>query len=167
MKASLWVLLLDLCLMSCSFSSFSSTKEHLVYDEEIVAQLPDYQPFGGDSFSFVVFDREFDLYKLAEESVSHIKKDGENIEYDKASQAYRIFRSKNSWTLNRLNEKQGKFIPIAFIASCRKTFGTETILCTFKKNLNGKGYQYTLDNANTHLADEILKVLPRLSGNNR
>lgn len=163
MKSIILSALIGVPLLSCGFDSHSAVNECLVYDLELREIVPNYQSYGGDSFSFLIFDDAFDLKNLAEESISHIRKNSENIEFDESLGLYKIFRSPNSWTLNAFDEIDGEYRPGKFIASCRKSFGLGDVICTYKKNYKGKGYQYALDEGNAFLADKILAALPILA----
>lgn len=152
----------SLVLIACGGSSKAQTTEHLIYDRDLKQLVPKYKEFGGDSFSVVVFDKAINLHQLAVENLSHLKSDSSNIEFDQEFEAYRIYRSKHSWTVSILRQVDDVYEPIEHLASCRKSFGTADTICTFKFNLGGKGYQFALDSANLSLSKDVLEAIPIL-----
>lgn len=163
MKSCYYFFTALITLSSCSFDSKGEPKKYLVLDSQIKDIVPKYQPFGGDSFSYLVFESVFDLKAISVENATHIKTDGSNVEYQKDSDTYKIFRSENSWTNNKLAKNGDEYIPNRHLTSCRKSFGTGEVLCVFKLNSDNKGYQFTLDEKNMELADEIFVALQILT----
>lgn len=163
MKAIAKFILISICI---KFSIQANSQDSfLIYDAQLSSVVNEYRAFGGDSFSYLVYPTPFDLVSLAAENVTHIRKDYSNIHFDETTKAYKIFRSKHSWTLNRLKFEAGVYKPIEFVASCRKSFGTDETLCNYKKNINGLGFQFTLDSNNMHLAEDVLVGLYKITTN--
>ncbi len=142
--------------LSAISNSIRSQELIVVYDQQLTSVVSEYKNYGGDSFSFLVFPEEFNLSELANESLSHLKEDHSNIQYDESFEAFKIFRSKHSWTLNKLVLVQGQYQPVSYIASCRLSFGTGDTICTFKNNVHGLGFQFSLDSANMNIHDKVL-----------
>lgn len=160
-------ILFSLVMIACGDISQAQVTEHLMYDRDLKKLVPKYKEFGGNSFSVVVFDKTINLHQLALENLSHLKSDSSNIEYDLEFGAYRIYRSKHSWTVSFLEKADDVYEPIEHLASCRKSFGTGDTICTFKYNLGSKGYQFALDSANLSLSKEILRAIPTLIDEDR
>ncbi|WP_046005438.1 hypothetical protein [Pseudoalteromonas rubra] len=143
----------------------AGVKEFLVYDEDIKKLLVQYRKYGGDSTSILLYDKEFDLHSLAKENFTHIKADLSNLEpISHGKSLYRVYRNKNSWTLNEFIVKEFLVEPLKYIASCVKGYGNGRVYCTFRLNFQGKGYQFTLLGEDIILANELVKVLPKLIG---
>ncbi len=126
----------------------------LVIDEEDVKRnIPEYQiaARGSRKLSLVVYQGPVDIKGISDSVLSGYSSDKVRFGPDKYSQNKRYYRSADNWLL--VSDDNGQRL---LVAQCSRTgiFGN-VVGCDFKKNINGYGISYHLENSNITLTKKF------------
>lgn len=125
----------------------------VVSEDEVKRTIPDYEIAnrGKRELSFVISQRLIDLKAVSNSVLASFVKDGAQANSDKYLPYERLYRSSDSWLL--VSSKDGsKFLE----AQCRRSGLTGDVeICDFKKNINGYGISFHLENSNIVLVKEF------------
>jgi len=129
----------------------------VVTEEDIKREIPEYQiaARGAQELSLVVYRGELNIKEISDSVLSGFSGDQEKIGPDEYTQNKRYYRSSDNWLL--VSESNGERL---LVAQCGRT-GIYGNLegCDFKKNINGYGVSYHLENSNLALVKEFDEFL--------
>ena len=131
----------------------------VVSEREIEGSIPQYEieDRGGEELSLVLYLTPLNLSAISHSAFSDYREDFPETVADKyLPNKRRIYRATDRWLLlyEDGNKKQ-------FVARCRRglTIAGNIDTCRFKKNINGYGVSYHLENNNISLASEFEQFL--------
>ncbi|QEI10876.1 hypothetical protein [Cellvibrio japonicus] len=125
----------------------------VVPEDEVKRKIPRYQieNRGKRELSFVVEQSFIDLNAVSNSVLTSFVKSDTRVDADKYLPYERLYRSSDSWLLVS-SEGGGKFLE----AQCSRSGLTGNVeVCYFKKNVNGYGVSFHLENTNIALAKEF------------
>jgi hypothetical protein len=146
-----------ICFNSFAVDSSNGGKLYLTSDSYIQKELPSYIPFGTDEYSFLIFDGQYDFLKAAKLNYEFYDKQKGNLTFNDTFNAHQIHINNHVWKVLELTDETKK--PFKHIASCKKSYGNARITCDFIINYKSKYIEFTLDENNFSLINEISDIL--------
>lgn len=126
----------------------------VVSEDEVKNIIPRYKIAnrGKQELSLVLKQSSIDLNAVSDSVLASFSKGGAQVEADKYLPYERLHRSSDSWLLVSSEGDGGKFLE----GQCRRSGLTGDIeICDFKKNINGYGVSFHLENTNIALIKEF------------
>jgi hypothetical protein len=126
-------------------------------EDEIKEFIPQYliEKRGTKELSIVINKKAYDLNAISNSILSSYEITEGNFSTDKYSPNKRLYRYSDSWLMVTVVNNQPHLV-----AQCRKSGLTGDVeICDFKKNVNGYGISYHLENDNISLAEEFEKFV--------
>lgn len=125
----------------------------VVSEDEVKSAIPQYriEKRGKRELSFVLKRSLIDLNAVSDSILTSFAKSNAQVEADKYLPYGRLYRSSDSWLLVS-SKGGGKFLE----GQCRRSGLTDDVeICDFKKNINGYGVSFHMENTNIALVKEF------------